>query len=198
MFRPSILPLVRLICLLLMCLGASAPAIAHSLKLFATVEGDVVRGYGFFVGGGRPQNVRWSARMEGKIVAEGMTDDQGAFRFPVPHTVTAPLTVTINSGDGHVSSRALKAERFGAEGIPSHVPQSFPHPAPQEAAASGTGNGLTEAQIRTAVAREITPLLERIEEMDARVRLADIIAGICLIFGLAGLTLWVKAKRSVD
>lgn len=198
MFRPSILSLVRLTCLLVMCLGASAPAFAHSLKVFATVEGDVVHGYGFFVGGGRPQNVRWAARMEGKVVAEGKTDEQGAFRFSAPHTVTGPVTVTINSGDGHVSSRALKADRFGVEGAPSHVPQSSPREAPQEAEPTGSVSGLTEAQIRTAVAKEITPLLERIEAMDARVRLADIIAGICLIFGLAGLTLWVKAKRSAD
>jgi len=33
---------------------AAAPADAHRLRIFATVEGGTIEGYAFFVGGGRP------------------------------------------------------------------------------------------------------------------------------------------------
>ncbi len=199
MRQPSLLPLVRLICLFMLCLGICTPAFAHSLKLFATVEGNVVRGYGFFVGGGRPRGVGWAAQMDGKTVAEGKTDDEGAFRFPVPATISGPLTVKINSGDGHVASKTLAAERFGTVLTPDREPKAATAataaPVARKSAPKTIATGLTEAQLRSVVAHEITPLLERIEEMDARVRLADVIAGICLIFGLAGITMWAKSRR---
>lgn len=199
MRHSSILPLVRLICLSMLCLGVCTPAFAHSLKLFATVEGDVVRGYGFFVGGGRPRGVDWTAKMDGKGVASGKTDDEGAFRFPVPATISGPLTVKINSGDGHVASKTLAADRFGTALTPNHQPKTAKDatagPVAGKSAPKTIVTGLTEAQLRSVVAHEITPLLERIEEMDARVRLADVIAGICLIFGLAGITMWAKTRR---
>lgn len=191
---------IRLFFLLLLSLAASAPAFAHSLKLFATVEGDLVRGHGFFVGGGRPQNVRWSASMQGKIVAQGKTDKDGAFGFPAPEAIHGPLTISINVGDGHVASKVLAASRFGAS-VP--LAQSATPPSPEDQTSSNAQRtpshqgqyGLSEAEVRRAVAREITPLLIRIEEMDARLRLADIVSGLCMIFGLVGITIWAKTKR---
>nr|HMN85597.1 cobalamin biosynthesis protein CbiM [Bauldia sp.] len=44
----------RLVLALAVVLVAS-PALAHRLKLFATVGDGAISGYGFFIGGGRPQ-----------------------------------------------------------------------------------------------------------------------------------------------
>ena len=52
--RRALLPLAALLALAL-------PAQAHKLKVFATVEGDRVTGYAFFVGGGRAQGTDWRA-----------------------------------------------------------------------------------------------------------------------------------------
>jgi nickel transport protein len=178
-----LLPLV----LLLFCLAA--PAAAHSLRVFATVEGDQVTGYGFFVGGGRPQGMAWTATMAGQPMAQGLTNGEGGFTFAVPAEITGPLIVTINAGDGHVATRTLEPERFGAP--PSPLPDSEtdappPHPPAERP---------TDDIVRSAVAHEIAPLLARIEEMDARMRLTDLVAGLCLIFGIAGIALWVRGLR---
>lgn len=74
--------------LLLLALLLAGPAAAHSLRLFAKVEGREVSGYGFFVGGGRPHGAGWSARMAGLPLAQGETDAEGGFRFEVPEAVT--------------------------------------------------------------------------------------------------------------
>lgn len=180
----------RLLSILVLALWVGSPALAHSLRVFATVEGDTVSGYGFFVGGGRPQDVEWSATMAGRAFAQGHTDDEGRFAFAAPATVDGPVRVTINSGEGHVASRILAPARFGAaqpqpaDATPAVTPPPVQSPAP------------TESMIQAAVAKEIAPLLERVEEMDARMRLTDIVSGLCLIFGIAGIALWARGRRA--
>ncbi|MHC9236438.1 cobalamin biosynthesis protein CbiL [Pseudooceanicola sp. 502str34] len=184
----------RLLTALLLVLGLAGPVLAHSLRVFATVEGAEVTGYGFFVGGGRPQAVTWTATMAGRDIAQGQTDSAGGFAFPVPVPVEGTVTVTINSGEGHIASRAFGPERFGAAAPPLQA-----EAAPEPAGASPTAEVTPEmirTMTRTAVAQEVAPLLERIEAMDARMRLTDVISGLCLIFGIAGIALWARGRRS--
>src|SRR5690606_18357004 len=47
---------------LILSVAAASPAAAHKLKVFATVDGDAVTGYAFFVGGGRAAWAPWTAR----------------------------------------------------------------------------------------------------------------------------------------
>ena len=184
--------MIRFLTLVLFGLWIAEPAYAHSLRVFATVEGSEVKGYGFFVGGGRPQDVEWKAVMSGDDVAHGRTDDQGGFHFATPEKITGPLSITLNSGEGHIATRVLSADRFGA--APAKELKNST-PAPAKAQAGMNASGVTEQMIETAVAREIAPLLERIEQMDARLRFTDIISGICLIIGIAGIALWARGKH---
>jgi nickel transport protein len=46
-----------------------------------------------------------------------------------------------------------------------------------------------------AVERAVAPLMAQIEEMDARMRLTDILSGLFLIAGLAGMALWATGRR---
>ena len=180
---------MRHLAVLLVVLSLTSPAAAHSLRVFAAVEGETVTGYGFFVGGGRPAQVDWSATMAGQEFSSGRTDDKGGFSFLVPARIVGPVTVTINSGEGHIASRDLGPERFGGVAAPSAAVASPDAPSPSPGAA------VTGAAIQIAVAREIAPLLERIEQMDARMRFTDIISGLCLIFGIAGIALWARGRR---
>ena len=52
----------RLAAALLIAAATATPAAAHKLRVFATVEGGSVRGYAFFVGGGRPEGSAWAAK----------------------------------------------------------------------------------------------------------------------------------------
>ncbi|MFD2172580.1 cobalamin biosynthesis protein CbiL [Rhodobacter lacus] len=176
--------------LLFAALLAASPASAHGMKVFAKVVGDQVSGYGFFIGGGRPEGVEWQAEMAGAPLAQGKTDASGGFAFAAPASVTGPVTVTLNTGDGHVARAELAPARFGAvPGAPAPA-LAAPEPAAPEAA----GPELA-ALVAVAVAREVAPLAERIEQMDNRMRLTDLMSGLFLIIGLAGIGLWARGRR---
>ena len=190
----------RLLIALFVVLACASPAAAHKLKLFAAIEGDTIAGYAFFIGGGRAQDTPWQARDEsGKLLGEGRTGPEGEFRLTVPEPLASDITITVNTQEGHMAAKTLEVARYGtpasalsAEAVSSDAAaqtavesQAAPVPAVPDMAA------LVEA----AVQRQVTPLLERIEEMDSRLRYADIMSGIFLIVGLAGIGLWARGRR---
>ncbi|WP_138469242.1 cobalamin biosynthesis protein CbiL [Poseidonocella sp. HB161398] len=186
--------MIRALLALAAALWLAGPAAAHSLRVFAKVEGAEVSGYGFFVGGGRPRGAAWSAEMAGAEIAAGTTGTDGSFAFALPDPVTGALRITVNSGEGHIAFAELPPERFApgqlAPGAAAAAPATAPPPVP---AAQG---GLTEAMVEAAVERQVAPLLERIEQMDARMRLTDRISAVCLLFGIAGIALWARGRRT--
>jgi nickel transport protein len=169
----------------------AAPAAAHRLKVFATVEGAEIAGYGFFVGGGRA--ARATVRAEGPGAAPlyaGVADDAGAFRFPAP--ARGPVTVTLDAGDGHVAAAVLGAERFASAGAARAA-----EPAPAPAAAGDGGLSAAEiAAIEAAVARQTRPVLEALAAAEARVRFGEVAGGLGVIAGLTGLALWWRGRRA--
>jgi nickel transport protein len=182
---------------LMMVLVLASPAAAHKLKVFAAVEGNQISGYGFFIGGSRAQETDWVAKdKSGTVLAQGKTDTDGRFAFSAPEPITSDITVTLNTEEGHIASATLTAERFGAESVDpvseittpetSTSPKSEPSP---------VSNERTAALVEAAVQRQVEPLLERIEQMDDRLRYTDILSGIFLIVGLAGIGLWARGLR---
>lgn len=190
--------MIRALLCALVALSLCGPAAAHRLKVFATVEGAGVGGYAFFVGGGRARGTSWVARdAQNTEIAAGTTDDQGRFAFELPDTVTTDITVTVDTHEAHVASATLSATRLG-------IAAAAPGPAATaDAAAPGAGaaprplaDGQIAALVEAAVQRQVEPLLERIEQMDSRLRLVDILSGIFFIVGLAGIALWARGRRA--
>jgi nickel transport protein len=169
--------------------GMPSVAYAHKLKVFAAVEDKQVHGYAFFIGGGRAADAAWKATTQGSLLASGRTDEEGRFAFAAPPRAADTL-VTVDTGEGHVSSTTLPASRFGA---PATTTASA-LPAPQSASPD-MAKPADAAIVEAAVQRQIAPLLERIEQMDSRLRLTDVISGTCLILGLGGMALWARGKR---
>ncbi|MBZ4023113.1 cobalamin biosynthesis protein CbiL [Rhodobacter sp. TJ_12] len=178
---------------LIFALCAASPAAAHGMKVFAKVVGGEVSGYGFFIGGGRPQGVHWSAAMGQTALAEGQTDATGGFAFVAPAQITAPVTITMNTGDGHIAQATLGPERFGAPPPPAAA-KAAPANSPA-LSSSAPPQGDIAAVVEAAVAREVAPLMERLEQLDARMRMTDLMSGIFLIIGLAGIGLWARGRR---
>ena len=191
--------MLRIVSGILVAIFIVTPAAAHSLRVFAKVEGRTVAGYGFFVGGGRPQGAMWTATMDDATLFAGRTDEAGGFAFQVPGRVTHDVVVVIDTGEGHVASVRLAPARFGAIGAPAAPSGS----AALEAAAPEASAGALRqppspdvaALVDAAVARQVAPLLERLEAMDARMRFTDIVSGLFLILGLAGAGLWALGGR---
>ncbi|MDJ0933290.1 MAG: cobalt transporter CbiM [Breoghania sp.] len=76
--------LLSLAMALALAFGLAGPAAAHKLKVFATVEGDAMTGYAFFIGGGRAMGTPWVAKdAAGKVIASGKTA-----RGPLPPRAT--------------------------------------------------------------------------------------------------------------
>jgi nickel transport protein len=142
--------------------------------------------------------------MAGQTLAEGHTDASGRFAFARPAVLTGGITVTLDTGEGHMAQAELNAERLGAERLGAAPPPPL-SPSPPVAAAPGATAilPLTAAQqealvteaVSDAVARQVAPLLERIEQMDARMKFTDLLSGLFLILGLAGMALWARGRK---
>jgi nickel transport protein len=186
--------MVRIFIVLFLILQVS-PVAAHSLRLFARVEAGQVSGYAFFIGGGHPSNVDWIAKMNNEIIAQGKTDESGKYHFSAPSPVIGDIIITVNTGEGHIATTRLVPERFElslstAEKKPATVIDSdgkLPDATPD--------SKITERLVEQAVERQVGPLLERIVAMDSRMRLTDVMSGIFLIIGLAGIGLWIRNRR---
>ncbi len=187
---------------LLLALVLASPAAAHKLKVFAAVEGNQIAGYGFFIGGGRAQDTPWVAKTEnGTVVGEGRTGPEGDFRFTVPEPLTSDITVSLNTEEGHIASKTIAAARFGTEAdtAAGQAQVAVTTTGQNDPASAAAPPQVTEKQIaglvETAVQRQVEPLLERIEQMDDRLRITDILSGIFLIIGLAGIGLWARGLK---
>lgn len=183
--------------LLLFLLAFAAPAQAHKLKVFATVAGDSIAGYAFFIGGGRPQGTPWVAKDgAGSTVASGTTDAEGRFAFALPAATAGDVTVTVDTREGHIASATLTAARLAGGAAPSpSLAAATGSPAPDSPASAVADTRPLDAIVEAAVQRQVEPLLERIEELDARLRVTDIVSGVFLILGLAGMALWARGRR---
>lgn len=183
---------------LALLIALASPAAAHKLKVFATVTGAEVTGYAFFVGGGRAQGTGWIARdAAGTQVASGKTDAEGRYRF-TPPAGAGDLTVTVNTEEGHIAQAVLPAARLDGTAAASAGPAagaSLAAAGVVTPAAAPRDDAALAALVEAAVQRQVEPLQEQIEAMDARLRLTDVMSGIFLIIGLAGIGLFLRGRR---
>lgn len=186
----------RPLLVIVLLLAAAAPASAHRLKLFAAVADGTISGYGFFIGGGRPQAATLLIRdAAGAEVFRGTTDAKGAFAWRPPRP--ADFTLTLDARDGHVAEATIDADRFGGTPVGALAAASEPAEKPAPAAA-GPDPALIQAidsAVDAAVARQVRPLLEAYAEADGRIRFNDVIGGVGMIVGLAGAALWASGRK---
>ncbi len=180
--------MMRLLAALALLAASAWPAQAHRLKLFATLEGETISGYAFFVGGGRAQDADLRIKDEaGHEIAQLTTDKSGAYSYKAPQTQTYHLIA--NTGDGHVAEATIDKGRFSGASAAALAPDEDDTPA----AAATTAQ--IERAVDAAVARQLRPLMEAYEAAESRTRFNDIMGGIGMIIGLAGLALWSSARR---
>lgn len=178
--------------LLLMLFATSGEA--HRLKVFAKTEAGTISGYGFFIGGGRPQGSELIVTdPSGKKVHRALTAADGSFSWTPGSTGTFHLT--LNSGEGHIASTTvtLGTEReiqtaqqsdTDSSGTVRTTPSQNPHQDKE-----------IEAALERVLERHLNPLRESIEIYESRLRFKDIIAGIAMIIGLAGIAMWAVARN---
>jgi nickel transport protein len=196
----------RFVLAILLLGTANLRAEAHLLKVFATVEDGSITGYAFFVGGGRPKKALLIIQdNSGREIHRSNTDDNGGFNWHPPKPQT--MTVIVNPGDGHMAQSTLDVDRFdpnASEAMPLSVGtlggvkpnlDASEEPACSSSAEFGV---LVDRSVDRAVSRQVRPLLEAFADVDSRIRLHDIVGGIGMIFGLAGVAMWMSARRSTN
>ena len=175
--------------LLASCLFDSS-AQAHRLKLFATLEDGTISGYAFFVGSGRAQDADLRITdAKGTEVAALRTDAKGAYAWKAPDAQTYRLVA--NTGDGHVADATIDARRF--TGLTAQTAETTDDD--ETVPASTVNAAQIERIVDAAVARQMRPLIEAYEAAEGRTRFNDVMGGIGMIIGLAGLSLWAQARR---
>lgn len=182
---------------------AATPAEAHKLKVFATAIGPRIEGSAYFVGGGPAAGAKVTITTpDGTPIAAIATDAQG--NFAIIAASRTDHVIAVDSGDGHVGRFTVLARD-----LPGDLPGGLPQPAasgapamdpPANAPVAGiqphlTADGMREL-VGEAVARQIVPLREQLNGYEDRVRIHDILGGLGYILGLAGLALWLRARRT--
>ena len=182
MIRRLATALIALACLAL-------PAEAHRLKLFAQATGETIAGYGFYIGGGRPEGADLVvATPDGKEVNRLKTGADGGFSFTPP--TPGRYRLTLSGGDGHLATIDISTDGTPTAGQEVKTPASTANALPDDLDAR-----IAQA-VDAAVARQIRPLLEAYDAADGRVRFNDLIGGLGWIAGLAGLWAWFRSRRS--
>jgi nickel transport protein len=182
----------------------TGPALAHKLRVFALPEGNRISGYTYFGGGERVSGI--TVRMfgpNGEALGEVVSDDRGGFVFEAKARVDHRLEA--DAGSGHLAEFVVRAEDLSA-GVGDEpagpaapmTPTTGFAPTGMTAAVSTPPSVVTpplEEQIERAVARQLRPLREQLEQYEQSVRWHDVLGGIGYILGLAGLAGWLLGRR---
>ncbi|MDY0096645.1 MAG: hypothetical protein RBT80_28430 [Candidatus Vecturithrix sp.] len=177
---------------------------AHKVKMFASAEGNVITGYVYFTTGGKPKNATVLVQDHaGNLLAEITANEQGEFSYTAE--AQQDYVFVLNLADGHRASFTVKAEELSTA-LPAPAPE--PAPASQTKRATETpkhipGNSTNpqisfeefEKIVDKAVAKQIRPLREQLDQYEAKVRLHDILGGIGYIIGLMGFGYFLRARK---
>lgn len=188
--------LLTLVCWLML----TSSALAHKVYVSAWVEGDTVFGESGFSGGKAAKGAKVTVLdADGALLLEGITDDEGAFSFPVPKI--EDLTIVLDAGAGHQASWTVSAaELAGVDAGPAgEVSTSLEAETAGEAAAS-TALGLSAREVEAIVARQLDEKLRPLNRMMAEAwnsgpTLSDILGGLGYILGLVGLGAYIRFRK---
>lgn len=183
-----------LVALAVLMTGIS-PAAAHRLKVFATAIGDRVEGRVYFVGGGPAVDVPVTLLAgEDAVVAQTRSGGpEGRFVLALPPG--GPFVVRADSQDGHVAEFALRPTSAAAAPPAGRVATGQGEEPAAAASPGADGGAALAALVEEAVARQVAPLAEQIDDLRDSLRLRDILGGAGLIFGAFGLWAFVASRR---
>lgn len=206
------------------CLLASAPALAHKLNVFAVVEGDKIAIDGYFVDGKKALNSTVKIYdPKGKAVVSGTADAEGHFETPIPGRFD--LKIVVDAGMGHRGEWVIPAAELGSGSVPAELkPVAAATPAAAQVAASSTAPvnaqpvavpaaasatnlapasaaapidpALLRQIVDTSVAESIRPLVRALEESSQKDKLTQLIGSVGYIFGVFGLWAYFKSRQS--
>ncbi len=217
----------RLACFALACLAVfislAGAALAHKVSVFAFVDGDAIQVECSFSRRQKVKNGRLTVTdlVTGGTILEGITDDQGRFRFRPSEAFLATghgLHIRLHAGEGHQDDWKIAADDLAALSPAPATAAKTAAPAISEnpaAAAGTTGNSpdrpalekppanrypLDAAELEAIIGRvidaKLAPLKQAVlQQQKSEPGLRDIVGGIGWILGLLGLATYLKYRR---
>lgn len=192
---------------LVLALCFSGVGSAHKVNVFAYADGDAVQVEGYFT---RSQKVRYGKLtvtdlVTGEELIEGITDEQGLFRFrPAASFLETGhgINVLLDAGEGHQSSWQLSPEELktlapsGQTEKTAGSGQASTVSANQAATAPAMETAELEALIGRVLDAKLAPIKQTLARQEATgPSLRDIVGGIGWIFGLLGVAIYMKYRR---
>lgn len=148
-----------------------ATASAHGLRVTVQAEAEGVRGQALYSDGtpARQEPVALFRAEGGAPLAATITDGDGRFRMPL--AAAGSYRIVVDDGEGHRAESGIVW---------------LPLPPPAAA--------VDAAALAAAVRAEMAPLREDLARLEARTRLADLVGGVGIVFGLFGAWAWWRAR----
>ncbi len=174
------------------------PAAAHRVNVFAYVEGQQIKGEGYFSTGSPAQNCQVEVLDgQGRPLAQARTDKQGQFALPLP-SGEPPFKVVLKAGQGHQADYTLNASELGlAPAKAAAAPAQAQAPAATAPAAAAVDQAALEQALGRVLEQKLAPLKAQLARLSAGqgVTLRDVVAGLGYILGLMGLGAYVHYRR---
>jgi nickel transport protein len=162
-----------------------APSIAsaHSIEVFATVEGKTIQGKARFHDGTPARNAEVKAfDAVGEEIGRTKTDEQG--KFSLEARIRCDYRLLIDTNDGHGGEYTILAKS-----LPDDLP-------PHDFAIASAGQAHVHSEndldhshdsaLLKEIHADVDVLQEQINQYEHRIRFRDILGGIGIIVGLVG------------
>lgn len=177
---------------------SSFSVFAHSVSIFAWVEGDTIHTESYFADGTRVKSGKIEVKdSTGAIVHQGITDENGEYSFRIPKYDN--LTLVLNASMGHRASFGISAEELkGITKGGNEAADLFSE------GSSDTNTGIKNVSIdemrmvvREEVSEQLKPVLRDLARLRSKRRIStrEIFAGIGYLLGLMGIAMYFKSKE---
>ena len=184
-----------LLCATLLC---SQAANAHLLKIFAyaqPIDSEQstyqIRGKVYFAGGSTLANLSLKViDSNGTVTDRPVTDPQGKFDFRL---AAGNYQIIADSLDGHIAKWQIK-NISQLNKLPAHAA------VPNSEKGQLVQNLYSQQQLQSVIAEQlaiqIQPLSEQLNSLEEKARFQDIIGALGYIFGLYGLAIWWRQRKT--
>lgn len=180
---------------------AASPAYAHRLNVFAWLEGgNIVVRCNF--GSKRPAlnvDIKAFEGADHALLAQGITNGQGEFAFPLPPGIKSGLLIEADAGQGHKGEWRMDAAELGKDAEPAETEtkrQPVLHSPPSSASPASGANGISREELKAILAESLAPLSRQLADLHSqKPDISEIIGGIGWIMGLFGITFYFMGRK---
>lgn len=178
--------IITMIFVSIFVLGTGSVIHAHQLLTVADVIGNEVTVEAGFSNGDIAAGAKIIVTTgDGKVIAQGKTDEEGVFVFKV--NTKTDLKIVVDAGAGHRAETTIAADEISISGSGevSDEGQGF----------SGNNYNNLISLIDKTLAKRINPLKKEIQVLEHKAGMRDIIGSVGYIFGLMGVVLYFYTRR---